>query len=281
MQQMPRQTAMQQAMPAGAPAQSNKGGLGALAAQRQQGGQADPRLMEMFKRLQGGIPGSGQMPQGPQMGFGQGMQVGQPGGFGQMDPRAMAAMQAFQNQGGGMRTQEAIPLGGPGFGQAPTQAAMQMGHPPSGFDAFMQQRQQQDAMNAQRAMQNGTMPQFQDQMRQRDMAMQGITQADIDRVRNLQMSGDPSFQAESDALNARANANRMSALQGQFGAQGGMPGMAAPGGGLFPGAQRPLPVGAGGKGGGKPPRQAMFNPRGQAAQPVDPRLAMMMRGRMR
>lgn len=100
MQQMPQQTAMQQAMPVGAPAQSNKGGLGALAAQRQQGGQADPRLMEMFKRLQGGIPGAGQMPQGPQMGFGQGMQMGQPGGFGQMDPRAMAAMQAFQNQGG-------------------------------------------------------------------------------------------------------------------------------------------------------------------------------------
>ena len=84
MQQMPQQTAMQQAMPVGAPAQSNKGGLGALAAQRQQGGQADPRLMAM--------------------------------------------MQAFQNQDGGMRTQPAIHMGQPGgFGQAPTQAAMQMG----------------------------------------------------------------------------------------------------------------------------------------------------------
>ena len=191
MQQMPQQTAMQQAMPVGAPAQSNKGGLGALAAQRQQ-----------------------------------------------------AAGQAVSMGAGPV----------PGFAQS-----MQMGQPPSGFDAFMQQRQQQDAMNAQRAMQNGTMPQFEEQMRQRDMAMQGITQADIDRMRNLQMSGDPSFQAESDALNARANANRMAALQGQFGAQGGMPGMAAPGGGLFPGAQRPLPVGAGGKGTGMPP-PGMVNP---------------------
>ncbi len=86
--------------------QSNKGGLGALAAQRQQGGQADPRMMEMFKRLQGGIPGAGQMPQGPQMGFGQGMQMGQPGGFGQMDPRAMAAMQAMQQQQMGQRVDQ-------------------------------------------------------------------------------------------------------------------------------------------------------------------------------
>ena len=183
------QTMPQMAMPQGGPTQS---GLGALAAQMQQNGQADPRLMSMMQAFQnqGGMPGSGMMPPGPQV-----------------------------------------------------------GQPPSGFGAFMQQRQQQDAMNAQRAMQSGTMPQFQDQMRQRDMAMQGITQADIDRMRNLQMSGDPSFQAESDALNARANANRMTAL---LGAQGGMPGMAAPGGGLLPGAQRPLPVGAGGKGTGMP-----------------------------
>lgn len=228
MQQMPQQTAMQQAMPVGAPAQSNKGGLGALAAQRQQGGQADPRLMAMMQAMGGNRP--------------------QPA----MPMSQQAAAQAAQMRA--MQTAQQIPLGGPGFSQG-----MQMGQPPSGFDAFMQQRQQQDAMNAQRAMQNGTMPQFQDQMRQRDMAMQGITQADIDRMRNLQMSGDPSFQAESDAFNARANANRMAALQGQFGAQGGMPGMAAPGGGLFPGAQRPLPVGAGGKGTGMPP-PGMVNP---------------------
>lgn len=102
--------------------------------------------------------------------------------------------------------------------------------PPAGFDAFMQQRQQQDDMNAQRAMQAGAMPQFQAQMQQRETAMQGITQADIDRLRNLQMSGDPSFQAESDAFNARANANRTAALQGQFAAQGGTPGGMPPGG---------------------------------------------------
>lgn len=240
MQQMPQQTAMQQAMPVGAPAQSNKGGLGALAAQRQQGGQADPRLMAMMQAMGGNRP--------------------QPA----MPMSQQAAAQAAQMRA--MQTAQQIPLGGPGFSQG-----MQMGQPPSGFDAFMQQRQQQDAMNAQRAMQNGTMPQFEDQMRQRDMAMQGITQVDIDRMRNLQMSGDPSFQAESDAFNARANANRMAALQGQFGAQGGMPGagMGTFGpndmpvqydprkpGGMMPGGvpvQRPLPVGAGGKGTGMPP----------------------------
>lgn len=255
-QQMPQQTAMAQAMPVGAPAQSNKGGLGALAAQRQQAGQADPRLMSMMQALGGNRP--------------------QPA----MPMSQQAAAQASQ-----MQTAQRIPLGGPGFSQG-----MQMGQPPSGFDAFMQQRQQQDAMNAQRAMQNGTMPQFEAQMRQRDMEMQGITQADIDRMRNLQMSGDPSFQRESDAFNARANANRMAALQAQFAGQGGMPGagmmppggvptqqamldqirqanpnfgqpqmpmpqmpgMAAPGGGLIPDAQRPIPVGAGGKGAGVP-----------------------------
>jgi hypothetical protein len=48
-------------MPSGAPSQM---GLGALAAQRQQGGQADPRLMAMMQAFQnqGGAPG------GPKMG---------------------------------------------------------------------------------------------------------------------------------------------------------------------------------------------------------------------
>lgn len=60
MQQMPQQMAM----PQGAPAQSGKGGLGALATQMQQGGQADPRLMAMMQAFQnqGGAPG------GPKMG---------------------------------------------------------------------------------------------------------------------------------------------------------------------------------------------------------------------
>lgn len=53
------QTMPQMAMPQGAPTQS---GLGALATQMQQNGQADPRLMAMMQAFQnqGGMPG-GQM----------------------------------------------------------------------------------------------------------------------------------------------------------------------------------------------------------------------------
>ena len=206
MQQMPQQTAMQQAMPVGAPAQSNKGGLGALAAQRQQGGQADPRLMAM--------------------------------------------MQAFQNQDGGMRTQPAIHMGQPGgFGQAPTQAAMQMGtfgpnDMPSGTMPYDPRKPG--------GMMPGGMPTQQDQ------------QAMFDQIRQANpMVGQPQMPAPQ------------------------MPGMAAPGGGLLPGAQRPLPVGAGGKGAGMPrpgvpvQRPMPYDPRkpgGMMDVPVqlDPRRPMPM-----
>ena len=96
-----QQTPQQMAMPQGVPSQM---GIGALAAQRQRGGQADPRLMAMMQALggvpQGGIPpgagtagpmlqpiGGGMMPQG-----GPGMV--------KPDPQMLAAMQAFQQQGG-------------------------------------------------------------------------------------------------------------------------------------------------------------------------------------
>jgi hypothetical protein len=59
MQQMPQMGQM----PPGAPTQS---GLGALATQMQQNGQADPRLMAMMQAFQnqGGMPGAGMMPPG-------------------------------------------------------------------------------------------------------------------------------------------------------------------------------------------------------------------------
>lgn len=60
---MPQQMPQMMAMPAGAPTQS---GLGALAAQMQQTGQADPRLMAAMQAFQqqGGMPGAGMMPPG-------------------------------------------------------------------------------------------------------------------------------------------------------------------------------------------------------------------------
>lgn len=88
-------------MPSGSPSQM---GIGALAAQRQQGGQADPRLMAMMQALggvpQGGIPpGAGTAgPMLQPMGGGM-MPQGGPGMI-KPDPQALAAMQAFQQQGG-------------------------------------------------------------------------------------------------------------------------------------------------------------------------------------
>ena len=250
MQQMPQQMAMQQAMPVGVPAQGNKGGLGALAAQRQQGGQADPRMMEMFKRLQGGIPGAGQMPQGPQMGFGQGMQMGQPGGFGQMDPRAMAAMQAMQQQQMGQRVDQ--------FGR------------PSATGQFAFDPGQQ-----QRIAQAGLTPDQLAQMTPDQMAkFQGaITQADIDPRTGYPvgaqvqlgspMRGMPTQQTQQAMMDQIRQANPMVGQPQMPVPQ--MPGMAAPGymqtqrelqTPTVPGdvlVQRPLPVGAGGKGAGMPP----------------------------
>jgi hypothetical protein len=216
MQQMPQQTAMQQAMPVGAPAQSNKGGLGALAAQRQQGGQADPRLMAM--------------------------------------------MQAFQNQGGGNRPQPAMPMG---------QRVDQFGRPSAaGQFAF-------DPGQQQRIAQAGLTPDQLAQMTPDQMAkFQGaITQADIDPRTGYPvgaqvqlgspMRGMPTQQTQQAMMDQIRQANPMVGQPQMPVPQ--MPGMAAPGymqtqrelqTPTVPGdvlVQRPLPVGAGGKGAGMPP----------------------------
>lgn len=62
--------------------------------------------------------------------------------------------------------------------------------------------------------------------------------------------------------------------------QGGPQGMPAMQPGPMQGG-RPMTAGAGGKGAGMPTRPGMTNPRGQAAQSVNPFMAQMMRGGMR
>ena len=69
-------------------------------------------------------------------------------------------------------------------------------------------------------------PQMAQQMQQMLMQRQGINQGDIDRMQKLQMSGDPSFESESAALNARMNANEQQAGgmgRGIFGGNQQMP----------------------------------------------------------
>ena len=69
-------------------------------------------------------------------------------------------------------------------------------------------------------------PKMQEQMKQQSMQRQGINQGDIDRMRKLQMSGDPSFESESAALNARMNANEQQSMQRGQPQVGRMPGNA-------------------------------------------------------
>jgi hypothetical protein len=95
-----QQTPQQMAMPQGVPSQM---GIGALAAQRQQAGQMDPRLMAMMQALGGNRPQpaqqtGGMMPPG----------VAAPG-TNQPDPQMLAAMQALQQQG----AQAGMPVGVP------------------------------------------------------------------------------------------------------------------------------------------------------------------------
>ena len=119
MPQMPRAQA-----PQGLMALMQQRGKGAgMQGGTPQGGQMDPRMMEMMQRMQGGMPQGGmptpgsqalqsgmqaeqmrmqqaQMPpgMGPQQFLAQ--QQGPSGGPGQIDPQMLAAMQAFQQQGG-------------------------------------------------------------------------------------------------------------------------------------------------------------------------------------
>lgn len=208
MQQMPQQTAMQQAMPVGAPAQSGKGGLGALAAQRQQGGQADPRLMAMMQALGGNRP-----------------QPAMP--MNQQAAAQAAQMQAMPQQQMGQRVDQ--------FGRPSATGQF-------AFDPGQQLRMAQAGLNP-------------DQ----------LAQMSPDQLAQFQ----PSAPVDIDPRTG------MPVQQ--------MPGMAAPGGGLSPGfpggqrvgvfgpndmpvqydprkpggvmdvpVQRPMPVGAGGKGAGMP-----------------------------
>jgi hypothetical protein len=80
-----QQTPQQMAMPQGMPSQM---GIGALAAQRQQGGQADPRLMAMMQALGGNRPQPA-MPMGPRVD-----QFGRPSATGQFafDPEQQQRM---------------------------------------------------------------------------------------------------------------------------------------------------------------------------------------------
>lgn len=194
MQQMPQQTATGQAMPVGAPAQSNKGGLGALAAQRQQGGQADPRLMAMMQAMGGNRP-----------------QPAMP--MGQQAASQAAQMQVMQQQMG--------------------QRVDQFGRPSAtGQFAF-------DPGQQQRIAQAGLTPDQLAQMTPDQRAqLQPLAPVDINPMTGLPIDS----QMQSRIMAQQAAANQ--AMQQM---QGGIP------------AQRPLPVGAGGKGTGMPP-PGMVNP---------------------
>ena len=69
-------------------------------------------------------------------------------------------------------------------------------------------------------------PKMQERMKQQTMQRQGINQGDIDRMIKLQMSGDPSFESENAALNARMNANEQQFMQRGQPQVGRMPGNA-------------------------------------------------------
>lgn len=221
--------------------------MGAGAGQRGGMPQSTPRSVP--QAMLRSMPQMGQMPPGAPTQSGLGALAARMQQAGQMDPGMMAMMQRLQ---GGNVPQPAMPMGG----QMPTD------------------------------------PQMMDQMRMGNFTRPNMPpmETPMGSPDTAPFGGMPTQQTQQAMMDQMRQANpgvgqpQMPMPQ--------MPGMAAPGGGLLPGAQRPLPVGAGGKGAGmprpgvpstmvNPPRPGMTNPRGQAAQPVDPRLAMMMRGRMR
>jgi hypothetical protein len=328
MQQMPQQMAMQQAMPQGMPSQM---GIGALAAQRQQGGQADPRLMAMMQALGGNRPQPAQQTGGmPAGGFSQAemqyqqslmppgmaapggaqisamnftprpatmgldgmpiqrandpqmlaqMQAMQqqmaPGGMAsqinrgtsQPDPQMLAAMQAFQQQGG----QGSMPPAG----MDPRMAAMQAMNQQAGQGGQNMQSQLQ-AMGLDGPRSPEQEMQYQQFMQQQPQMtpMGPMTQQQI-------ASMTPAMRQQMTDMQNRTDMQRRLASGDFPGAQGGMP------------AQRPMPVGAGGKGAGMDPR--MINPprpglpstmtnnrrpmtQSQRTQAANPLFAQMMRG---
>ncbi len=235
-------------MPSGAPSQM---GLGALA--MRQGPQMDPRMMEMMRRLQGGVPQpaqqtGGMMPPG----------MDAPGGaqFSAMDftPRpatmgldGMPIQRANDPQ---MLAQvQAMGLDGP---RSPAQQMQ--------YQQFMQQQPQMTPMGP-------------------------MTQQQI-------ASMTPDMRQQMNAMQNQADMQRRLASGDFPGAQGGMPG-GVPVQSPMQFDPRRLPVGAGGKGAGMDPRMMnpprpglpstmtnnrrpmMQNQRTQAANPL---FAQMMRG---
>ena len=93
---------------------------------------------------------------------------------------------------------------------------MQAGGAVPSFDDFMRQQNTQQDRAALDAMAAGNTAAFQEQMRQQAMQRQGITQQDIDRLAKLQASNDPSFEAESRALNEKMQANEKAYFQNQY-----------------------------------------------------------------
>ena len=203
---MPQQMPQRMVMPSGAPTQ---GGLGALVAQRQQAGQADPRLMSMMQALGGNRP----QPVMP---------------MSQQAASQAAQMQAMQQQMG--------------------QRVDQFGRPSAtGQFAF-------DPGQQQRIAQAGLTPDQLAQMTPDQRAqLQPLAPVDINPMTGLPIDS----QMQSRIMAQQAAANQ--AMQQM---QGGIP------------AQRPLPVGAGGKGVGMtPPRVpgGMVNPPRPATPKPTPR----------
>lgn len=234
---MPQQMAMQQAMPQGMPAQSNKGGLGALAAQRQQGGQADPRLMAMMQALGGNRPQPA-MPMGPRVD-----QFGRPSATGQFafDPQQQ---QRIAQAG---LTPDQLPQ------MTPDQMARFQPMAPVDIDPSTGRpidAQKQSQIMAQQAFANQAM------QGNPGMGAPGGAQFSAmnftPRPATMGLDGMPMQRANDPQMLAQ-----MQAFQRQ-GGQGGMPG-GVPVQLPMPFDPRRLPVGAGGKGAGMPP-PGMVNP---------------------
>ena len=223
-------------MPSGAPSQM---GLGALA--MRQGPQMDPRMMQMMKRLQGGVPQPAQ-------------QTG--GGIERVSldrsiPRPVGS--------GGM------PAGGP------SQAEMQ-------YQQFMQQQPQMTPMGPMTQQQISSMT---PDMRQQMNAMQNqadmqrrLASGDFPGAQGGMPGGVPvqrpmPFDPRSLPVGA-----------GGKGAGMPPPGMVNPPRPmpLPPGLNRPMPMPMPPGNMVNPPRPMVQNPRAQAAQSANPLLAQMMRG---
>jgi hypothetical protein len=253
MQQMPQQMAMQQAMPQGMPSQM---GLGALAAQRQQGGQADPRLMAMMQALGGNRPQPA-MPMGPRVD-----QFGRPSATGQF---AFDAGQQQRIAQTGLTPDQLAQM-------TPDQMARFQPMAPVDIDPSTGRpidAQKQSQIMAQQAFANQAM------QGNPGMGAPGGAQFSAmnftPRPATMGLDGMPIQRANDPQMLAQMQAFQRQG--GQGGMPGGMPMPKMPGmidSGGMPGGvpvqlpmpfdpRRPVPVGAGGKGTGMPP-PGMVNP---------------------